>query len=205
MLFADQELKDELISFYSCYFRNKKECIDFIDKNLQCSDNTKRRMMNSVMRHVKISNYMLAYKPKRDALVIFNLVVAIESVYTISKSRLFKTDMIITFFKDEILAKHKQKIKDNFRYHAEYLNSKTNKSIDILEEFARFLYSIRNDYVHEGNYWEVLFSSENSNVWSILNKEMNFNNDIKFFETLLSIEDIRNIIVNGLINFIKSF
>ena len=84
----DQTLILKLKAFYSDFFDNENCLNSFVENSL--SNNNTRRMINLIMRHVKILEYMSMRKPKSDVLILFNLIIAIEGVYLISDTKLNK-------------------------------------------------------------------------------------------------------------------
>jgi len=216
----------ESLSFYKEFFNNECETEEFVKNVLSMEDNTPRCMINMVRRHVCLSDDIMGIRPGRDVLGLFNLVIAIEALYLLSSSKFKnKTDIMMDFFKNYISESDQKFINENTRFS---YGDDIFKPIDIeqevseidqeiseidqeikIDEFARLIYKLRCDYVHEGDFWYFSFN-HSCDSWlmnDVCVKIPRISTDIenRTIETLMTFSDVRKIIVVGLINYIKNY
>jgi len=208
-LLIDEDLFQKSMEFYDEFFSNKEEQKGFIIRILQLNNIKPRCMLNMVRRHVNLSDEIMELHQESDILGLFNLVVAIEAVYTLADSKLFKIDMLIDFFKNYTTKSDQDIIKKKFRLSLGDDITLIRKEEISLDEFARVIYALRCDYVHEGNYWNSSFNSISDtyliNILKVKLPEISKEAEERAFETILTLRDIRRIIVMGLIRLIRKY
>ena len=202
---TDKKLKPKLNVFYNDYMESEATTCEFIDKCLL--NDTTRRMVNILKRHVEISEYMIEYKPERGVLVLFNLIVAIESIYKLSGNKIDKKiDRIIDFFSKRISDEHKQLLYDGIMLNrADDLCQPGMSLVLNMEDCARILYELRNMYAHEGDYWSFSFPSID-NDFPVLNELKVIIGGVKkrkrTINVKISIPQLKKIVIEGLISYI---
>jgi hypothetical protein len=214
----DDKLKVKLNSFFKEFIIDEHERDIFITEKLQFKDaNIPRIMINSIERLVSLSDDIEIIRKGRESLKVFFLVVCIETLYSLSfqyqkekmgkNIKMKKMEIIIDFFHRFIRQNDKEIIINNIEAFFP-TNSTTSGIVDIdITRFALLINEVRNLFVHEGNYWDFSFCSDETPLVNSLKTKIE--KDGKAIDlgvvTSLRYSVFRKICVNGLIHFANDF
>ncbi|OMF00883.1 hypothetical protein [Paenibacillus sp. FSL H7-0331] len=228
----DDDLLPRLVEFFTNYVEEKSELVAFITNILKFrSNNSPRRMINSVERLVSLADDMDVIRKGKHSLKIFYFVVCIETLYSLADIEMnSKSMIIIDFFNTYIEEADAQFIIDNIRRSlgddrykfnetvGEYKqtnNDRWNTEIN-MEIFARVINELRNIFAHEGDYWGFHFTDSDTAMLNTITvaenqREVKLKRDGKLnglrrvYEVKLTYEQFKAICVRGFLNFINTY
>lgn len=213
MYSVDKELYKELYDFYVEFFSNSEDAKRFIqEKLIHKENNIPRRMINSIERLITLADDMENIRKGRVCLKIFFFIVCIETLYKLNDQNKIKRkiNMVIDFFNNYISEADKKYILLNVRRSladSKYdLYYDFEESIDI-EIFARIIYQIRNEFAHEGVYWNFTFAHDEitmMNHMTVKEKE-NEHKEERIYDISLKYNEFREICAKGLINYTQEY
>lgn len=193
----DISWRGDLLKFFLNYVE-EKEANKIIDSVLAYKiSNIPRKMIDAISRFIS-----LAEEQKRDSLKILFIVICIEALYKLRfpNNKKQKKEIVIDFFKNDVIEKDKKYILDNVKVEVSSLSD--SDELDIMV-FANLINDIRNKVVHEGNYWGFSFPSDNTDVWLMqfveLGNPKETENSEKIFYLRLSYNDFKKICVRAMI------
>lgn len=228
---SGEELLPELLEFYKEFSEDSVELEGFLRESLFYPNNIPRKMVNIVEWLVTLADDTEKIRKGRDGLKIFFLVVCIESLYVLANpgKKLYKIEMVINFFKNQISDEDRDYILKNVkrdlgdsRFNVfreddespdEYerrLNEKVDLSFntDISAEiFAKMINEVRNMFAHEGNFWEFHFCSGDYPLMNFLTyaETRQQAKEERVYKINLTYADFRHICVKGYMNFIRRY
>ena len=188
--------RDEWVSFYLPYFPTESDARTFVETSEQLppSNNTAKILMHQAQRLISLCDDVLQIRPHTDSLRLLFLLMCAENVAKLhdgfageGKSR----NYVRRFFSQFLSAEDKVQLGAGFRY-----NSASAHLLPTLgpDKAVDMLYEIRCDVVHEGEFWGFAF---HDGTMSMVNTDPDVIADITF-------ETLRDIVVRGCINAIKS-
>lgn len=201
-------ISEEYIKFFSDYFRDREKAIKLLRACYEMNDVRPRRIINNISRLISLGDEMISIKPGRYGLAIFYWIVSIEATNHIANQGTKERDkikIIRRFFAeciDEVdqaflLGHIERSLSD------ERVKEPSKLSLDII---ATIFYNIRHDFVHEGNYSNFHFSHSNDEriINSLTMKEHGKDKEEeRTYYISITYEQMRNIIIKGLLNFLK--
>lgn len=214
------EYFEEIENFFTPYFKSCEETNKFIDtvykiENENLDDNnieiseadevflTPRRMINTVVRFVTVSEDMEKIRPGQDTYKIVYIVSCIERLNMLSGCIKEKWEMVRDFIeqyfsdsdKQEILEKfhlsnvdidfenaEKERISRSQKIDNDIMNKIDNTEYDDIiipseniniQEFAAIINVIRNHAMHNGEFWDVYFQNGDINYDLFINIKIN--------------------------------
>lgn len=211
----------ETQEFYFPYFSEKESLDLFINRIFQFdwNDRKPRQMLFQVQRFVTLATEIDKIRPARDGLRLLFLKCCMESLAKLSdmKTRAFYSSFATFFSKDG-----KKHILDNFSLsfieHSEN-GIEINESFDLtIDDILSIIKAMRDMVVHEGNYWELqFFTNDNDSIRlthietkePLLSKNTYANESKQLvtyhFETTLQYENFKYYFVEACINFINNY
>ncbi|MFD0680354.1 MULTISPECIES: hypothetical protein [unclassified Paenibacillus] len=227
----DDELLPRLVEFFANYIEEKSELTILVSNILKFrSNNSPRRMLNSVERLVSLADDMDVIRRGKHSLKIFYFVVCIETLYSLANIEMNKTMILIDFFNKYIeeadaqlivkcvrrsLGDERYSFRETSGEYNQTMNDRWNTEID-MEIFARVINELRNIFAHEGDYWGFHFADSDSAVLNTiivaenqmevkLKREGKVEGLKRVYEVKLTYEQFKAICVRGFINFIKAY
>ena len=174
--------------FYKDCFSNENEYVEFYEKIKTCDNAPK--MFHQTARIISLADQLGGYIYDRPAINMLFYIMTAELVAKLYHN--FNEDgqskKYVKKFFVEFTSNNNKTILEN--------SIKKNNVFISLDEVVEFFYKIRCDVVHEGNYYKYSFQSKNTSESSI-------NIQLPKYEVIISIEDVRNIIIDSSINAIK--
>ena len=196
----DTILYEQLRSFYKQWA--DKDFHLLIHKALESKDRTTRLMLNSIKRLILLADDMEKIRPQMDGLKILQLVIGVETLFTLTgyDENKYKKYQLIPMFIEHCINEKDKEILNN-------MLSRDDSHLSI-EVVSRLLSAIRNELVHEGNFWQFHFPTENSMLIALkFDESYEEYKDKSYYERVYSINityiQFKNIIVKGYTEFIK--
>ncbi len=197
----DKDYYENTRSFFSEYFDNEKDMLSFFYRVFvnDSINNHPRHMMNQVVRWVELARDIYSLKPKRDAFAVACIRICIESICP------KKGEEKSTFFSNNISDEGKKYICDSFKVLSE-VQLASGKEIDVynsgIREFENLIHHIRNNLVHDGDYWSTqLFSFSGVEICDCLrDKSLIYN-----FTTSLNFDKFIFYFVEAAIKYIDKY
>lgn len=182
----DSRHLSKLWIFYRDYFQSDEECLDFIfdvlhneplPTSLQLNEDERlfipRRMMNCVERMVSTAKDMELIRRGKDIFKIVLLVSCVETLQTLcGNTKMNKWKMFFDFWENYTSDENKEYIRNNFSYedfrnesdYADDEETSDNLTEDPFKQFINVLNEYRNCASHEGEYWDICFKQENTEI-----------------------------------------
>ncbi len=120
-----------------------------------------RRMINCVRRLVTVANDMEIIRPGKDVFKIIYIISCIDALWKLGNHKKAGESEYSAFFNQYSSVEDKKMFSDNvWIFYKDYI--KENPYIEVKKEdvmgiFLRALYKIRNNGVHESDYWDIYF------------------------------------------------
>jgi len=201
-------ISEEYIKFFSEFFGDREQAIKLLRTCYEMDNVIPRRIINNISRLISLGDEMISIKPGRHVLAVFYWIVCIEATSHIANHGAKVRDkikIIRRFFAECIdeadqafLLEHiERSLSDERAQNSSGLN------LDII---ATIFYNIRHDFVHEGNYSNFHFSQKNDEriINSLTMKEHGKDKEEeRSYYVLITYEQMRKIIIKGLLNFLK--
>jgi hypothetical protein len=213
----------KIFNFFRPYFKTNEEVDNFIntvykiendkfyDDSNEISEEDEiylvpRRLVNTVERFVTVAEDMEKIRPGQDTYKVIFLVVCIERMYMLSGSDIkHKWEIINDFFEHYFSSDDKQEISENI-WH----NDDDYGPISIIE-FAKILNTIRNNAMHEGEFWDIYFNNSYPDYNLLVNIEIDLENFTRnnkkshMYKTRLSFNRFKEMFVRACIKYILEY
>lgn len=224
----DSRHLSKLWIFYRDYFQSDEECLDFIfdvlhneplPSPLQGDANEHlfipRRMMNCVERMVSTAKDMELIRKGKDIFKIVLLVSCVETLQTLAGNKsMSKKKMLFDFFENYTSKKHQEYIRRNFGRDIA-ADGDADKGIELSNDgqedsfwqFISVLNEYRNGASHEGEYWDICFKQENTQIPMQLEATVWVANgkQTRAFSTNITYREFERIFVFTCITFMEKY
>lgn len=162
--------EQELMEFYTPFFKSKNELEDFFDSvyKLDIDDRIPRQMINQIYRFVLLSKRIEEIYPPRDGLRIMFLKICLESLCSLDVRT--ETKKFYEKFEKSFSDEGRKYILDNFKPSFWCLKGDENQYECIPDftvyDFLNIIKYIRDQVVHDGIFWEIqVFASDCDAIW----------------------------------------
>lgn len=202
--------------FYKDYFDSDDEMNKFFEMIFQNDekDNRPRKMMNQIVRWVSLANDIEKIRPGKDALRIIFIRACIESLSGIAsegKTEINKQNEQKNFLANNLTDEDKNYISTSFEITSKEKANGESEEIfrcNEIEEFEALIYQVRNNAVHDGDYWSTQVFAKNDARGEIYTWISSFYDDkehcTKWFESAIEYKKFIECFVRAGINYIKS-
>lgn len=203
---------DETVTFFREYFESEDEMFSFFDRifaNDFC-DKTPRKMMNQIVRWVGLANDIGKIRPGRDPLQILCVRNCMESLCGMAEQKIpdsKKSDEQKSFFGKYLSKEGIEYFSRSFRIINIVENGQEKEALskDVISEFENMLFIVRNNAVHDGDYWSTqIFSRKKGTTWISAYVDIK-NNRVINFETEIDYDVFMHFFVESSINFINNY
>lgn len=219
---------DKFSAFFLEIFENEDELENFFERVFKFDSEKKepRRILNQIQQLISIADDIDVIRPARDPLRILFLRSCLEAIYKLAD---LSNKEAGKFFEEYMCDEGKKYIKENFRLilmkpvdqleQDEWLSFEEKKSLlqFDLDNFAELFRSIRNDVVHDGNYYEMqIWARDEESTWlshcesnecilGSLWKKNEFGMVTFHFETTMIYEKFRYFFLRGCVSFLDAY
>lgn len=187
-------------AFWSNHFLNENDLMDFFAAVFlhDSVDSSPRRMMNLVERWVTLADDMEKIRPQYDSLKIVCYRACIEGLY----KQIGNKDGKESFFADNLLNDDLQRLSTKINTVSDcFDNSRIERSANIIHPLDGFVFAIRNEVVHDGDFWESqLFISDDVGIISSVSDKKKATT--KMYESELTYKEFKEAFVRAAINLI---
>ena len=184
---------EDTCSFYRKFFPDEDSIqlfFSMVFKN-DAKDKTPRRMMNQVVRWIELADDLAKLRPDRDPLIILCIRSCIESLcglWADAFTEAKKEDEQKYFFENNLSVEGKKYILSSFNPVCCEKNGIEDYNYEFsISEFESMIYEVRNEAVHDGDYWSTQIFSRSRDVSSVASimikkdkKELIYETDIEY-------------------------
>jgi hypothetical protein len=200
------EYYKEACRFFEKYFETDDEMHQFFHKVFENDliDKTPRRLMNQVTRWISLANDIDQIRPEIDPLRIVCIRACIESLCGLPKGD--KKEKQKAFLKNNFSQEGKIYIVNSFSILSIEKNGyETAIDSSAMDEFENMIFGIRNNAVHDGDYWSTQVFSKQCGVDWISSYDIADKNTKIVFETRVEYDRFIQFFVEATINYINKY
>ena len=206
---------DEIYDFYSPYLQAEeliKYVCDIINYgNVPEVGNRARLIMNNTIRLVNLAKDIDIIRPGKDGLRITFIISCIDTIYgiaNIENKKMQKISLVLDFFDKHVHMIDRNLILSKVKRSMGCEYFEPGQSLEIsMEIFARMINEVRNDMIHEGDYWGFSFSRDGFPIMQTMKFKESLESPklSKTFDLTLTFEEFSDAMIRGFISFNQKF